>query len=92
MSGYTKGPWSYKQGSGTVSAIDGSIRRVVARYVDVNNAPLIAAAPELLEALKAINEWLLDIGEPIDRPELWNPLFLKAHDLAAAAIAKAVKP
>ncbi len=53
------------------------------------NTTLIAAAPEMYEALKSINEWLLDCGEPIERRDLWNTEFLKAHDLAAAAIAKA---
>lgn len=51
MSEYTKGPWTYNQGSGTVSAICGPTRRVVARYVDPNNAHLIAAAPEMYEAI-----------------------------------------
>lgn len=53
------------------------------------NARLISSAPELLKALKAIDECLLDSKNPIDRPDLWNPKFLKAHDLAATAIAKA---
>lgn len=53
------------------------------------NANLLWAAPDLLAALKAVDEWLLESQYPIDRRDLWNEQFLKAHDLTAAAIAKA---
>lgn len=52
------------------------------------NAHLISAAPELLEALKQIQKWLLNDGE-IDSSELYNEQFIKANNLAAKAIAKA---
>jgi hypothetical protein len=50
---HTPGPWTHNQSSGTVSAIEGPTRKVICRYVDGDNARLIAAAPEMLEALKA---------------------------------------
>jgi hypothetical protein len=46
-------------------------------------------ADQMLVALKSINEWILDTGHPIERRDLWNAKFLKAHDLAAAAIKRA---
>lgn len=53
---HTPGPWTYNQGAGTVSAFEGPTRRVICRYVDLANARLIAAAPELYEALKFVQE------------------------------------
>jgi hypothetical protein len=54
-----------------------------------NDAYLIAAAPDMLAALKAVCDWLL--GTPgRDPPGEWaHPLFKKSYELATAAIAKA---
>ena len=59
---HTKGPWEAHNGEVTTQQIDGrSFRRIAAvqdygmgsqREVDEDNARLIAAAPELLEALR----------------------------------------
>lgn len=52
------------------------------------NARLIAAAPDLLEAVKAIREWLLFNG-PVQDDGITHPAFVKANNLANVAIAKA---
>lgn len=57
-------------------------RARVAEYVSESDARLIAAAPELLAALKAIVA--LDDG---DKPDLWH--FEAEFEAASAAIAKA---
>jgi len=56
MSKHTRGPWKYKETNGgeyglctIYSEID---NRGVARHVAIENASLIAAAPELLAAAK----------------------------------------
>lgn len=64
MSGRTRGPWKYKETNGgeyglctIYSEID---NRGVARHVAIENARLIATAPELVEALErliAATEW-----------------------------------
>lgn len=92
MSGHTPGPWSLivdDAGDGSeiygfdVSAPNG---RGIA-YYDANddpeteaNARLIAAAPELLEALKAV-----ELARMSDEPDDWQ----RATDLTDAALAKA---
>jgi hypothetical protein len=56
------------------------------------NARLIAAAPDMLQALKAIRKWLMDGDTPAEllKPgEFWNDAFVKANNAAIAAIAKA---
>lgn len=54
MSGHTNGPWAYNIGSGVVKTTSVVPTDVVARYVDTRNGSLIAAAPDLLAALKAM--------------------------------------
>lgn len=44
--------------------------------------------PEMLEALKAIQEWLLS-DCPVKPEKFWNENFVKANNLTAAVIAKA---
>ena len=54
------------------------------------NAQLIAAAPDMLEALIAIREWLLDTDLIKKSDEhFWNGAFVKSNNLAIKAIAKA---
>ena len=55
---------------------------------DEADARLVAASPELLAALEAIVEWLCDNGPVVD-DGITHPLFVKANNLARAAIAKA---
>lgn len=61
MSGYTKGPWEFHEDDGEDNQIvvgdNGDVICVVGSYMtsveeDFANGPLIAAAPELLEALQ----------------------------------------
>ena len=94
---HTPGPWEVydMQWTGTVAIAkvlsDGSRHLVVGPYIDEANARLIAAAPELLEALQAI------VGKGIaGLPERYDdlttvdvPLLVKAIWNARAAIAKA---
>ena len=65
MSGYTKGPWEFHEDDGEDNQIvvgdNGDVICVVGSYMtsveeDFANGPLIAAAPELLEALQKIVE------------------------------------
>lgn len=90
---HTPGPWEVQpdqRSQGEALAIVGGSSLIIARTpkatldmhrrVDEANARLIAAAPELLEALRAINQ-VLGGSQPIDIPG--------ALMIARAAIAKA---
>jgi hypothetical protein len=97
---HTPGPWEVydMQFTGTVAVAkvltDGSKHLVVGPYIDTANARLIAAAPELLEAVQAFQEWLH--AETTDfetvsfdkRMEMCAVAQMKAD----AAIAKATQP
>jgi hypothetical protein len=50
------------------------------------NRKISAAAPEMYEALKAIQEWLL-FETPINAPDIWNKQFIKANNLTAKVLA-----
>lgn len=79
---HTPGPW--KLNIDTVCVRNGVQVQPVTHHMDsqgMADARLIASAPELLEALKAIVA--LDDGTP----DLWH--FEKEFDAARAAIAKA---
>jgi len=65
---------------------DAEIAQVIA-YEAEANARLIAAAPDMLKALKAIQEWLLS-DCPVKPERFWNEKFVKANNLTAEAIAK----
>ncbi len=41
----------------------------------------------LRDVLLCVQEWLM-FSRPLDRPDLWHPLFVKANDLTAQALAK----
>jgi len=90
MSEYTPGPWDYKRNEGckqigprlnrqTISEVactPGRFDRDGGGKQDEANARLIAAAPDLLEALKEVRDNVRD-----DSPAMW--------DRVDAAIAKA---
>ncbi|MBV7531308.1 hypothetical protein [Chitinophaga sp. sic0106] len=58
---YTLGPWSFgKYRPNIVSAEDEIIAYCAGRKEQMGNAQLIAAAPELLEALQALHEYYGD--------------------------------
>ena len=59
---HTQGPWEAYDGGGTwqvCQPIEGTMRicTVTNSENDADNAQLIAAAPELLEACKILNKW-----------------------------------
>lgn len=56
------------------------------------NAHLIAAAPDMRDALKQIQKWLLENTEITDgEAQLFNDQFVKANNLTVKALAKANK-
>ena len=94
MSKHTPGPWSYI-GNGDVVAKSnkycGGEKDIASVFLTVNdedeaNARLIAAAPDLLEALKACADWLDWLVTPHDDPKGAHAAHIKQ---ARAAIAKA---
>jgi hypothetical protein len=52
------------------------------------NDPKRAAAPDMYEALRTIQKWLLQDGE-IDETKLFNKQFVKANNLTVKALVKA---
>lgn len=88
MSKHTPGPWEAHNGEVTTRQENGrSYRRIAAVQdygigslveVDEANARLIAAAPDLLEALKDLSDWGRTYTSPLDANS--------PHDLLIAAI------
>lgn len=93
MSKHTKGPWSHR--NGRIFQTDHEVLTIanVARAYDGDYSPsngdLLAAAPELLEALEAMLEvhgvTQAYAEKHIEIPQSW----VEVSDLARAAIAKA---
>ena len=84
---YTPGPWKYVPTAGSSVAFYIKSRYVIAGVEDTddirearNNARLMAAAPELLEALKHAVDWLNAAGVAESMP---------VQQQARAALAKA---
>jgi hypothetical protein len=99
MSKRVKGPWFVAWLGANMAQVcgpDGDEVALVQRDIgrkkltarERANANMIAAAPEMYDALIKIREWLLDDG-PIDNDGFWNELFVDANNAAHAAIAKA---
>lgn len=97
--GHTPGPWHVGGTSDDVwvqtadpdaNVICDIIRRSPEQLTeeDVANANVLAAAPDLLAALKAVQKWLM-LSAPVENSQSWNESFVKANDLTCAAIAKA---
>lgn len=94
MSEHTKGPWRVAVTSDGFISVGGETMHEMSGFIPTTfkntiadvwreeDARLIAAAPELLEALKAARVYL----NPTNRPA---PEYV--HDLIEAAIAKAVQ-
>lgn len=86
---HTPGPWAVAEGDGCfVVETDDMTVRFVCMGLDAEgdraNACLIAAAPDLLEALRrVVNDWVAPDGLPFEDGEM------PALDAARAAIAKA---
>ena len=96
---HTPGPWTMR-GDGIIQAESRTERKAIGQFTGIaseqkhvdehsGNCRLIAAAPELLEALKSIRKWLLDTKPIEDDGQFWHPAFVKANNAAHAAIAKA---
>lgn len=89
MSAYTPGPWRIANTESALLQINDQDRRSVAQVWDwpemQANAALIAAAPELVEALQAFEAWIqsADYGMPAEHR------LDKARELSRAALAKA---
>lgn len=77
---HTPGPWAVEHLSSPVYGSNGALMANgfgigaqsahIATVLKQNNVTLIAAAPELLEALKAASEWLNDMGCEHEQPDL----------------------
>jgi hypothetical protein len=90
VSGHTPGPWKEADSDGVLTVYGYPYNGIVCdvrNYYEAN-ARLIAAAPDLLEALKAFVTWT-ESGAPGMKPP---PLTCKVVDAARAAIAKATEP
>ncbi len=87
---HTPGPWVYDPNYQTVKTMTGQTIAEVYGNGNIDGV-LIAAAPDLLKALKAMhNEFMsrMDLVEPCD----WTPEEDTAEEAALAAIAKAEQP
>lgn len=84
---HSSGPWMVKGGNVIENESGVNIAKawMTDREEECANARLIAAAPELLAALKSIKEWL---DEPIDYQNLPQQIAW-ANGVAKATIAKA---
>lgn len=105
MSAHTKGPWHTGQGNGegSIFADEGRMRFENGTVLypictmntgwdkteDAANARLVAAAPELLEALKALAATARTFRNVPKHEQEWTPLDEEALEAAFAAIAKA---
>lgn len=92
---HTPGPWHYRTHDGSIGSIDAADGTAVAQAFQVNpisvdltqasrvaNAKLIAAAPELLEALKEALPWIGGLANE-------NRSVQAVYESIRAAIAKA---
>lgn len=95
---HTAGPWKAFISNGVIAVMAASGKEIIhwsgfdsseySSKTDEANAVLIAAAPELLDALKKNQEWLLYNG-PGWMDGITHPLFVEANNRAFEAIAKA---
>ncbi len=79
MSKHTPGPWKIADGDSlrcslwgwSIMSSDGywvAVAHEEEEESDKANARLIAAAPEMLEALKRVEDWMIHNTVPTDRP------------------------
>lgn len=81
MSKHTPGPWVIGAIESGMMAVDGANGEEVTGFVSPADARLIAAAPDLLQALKVISVWAANGGGLKD--------FMDIQKCAEEAIAKA---
>ncbi len=90
----TPGPWRAVEHEPAKYRIRGHVGPIEVDVAEVYGAPddarLIAAAPDLLEALKALNLAFFGIRIPATDEQL--PAIIAASNMARAAIAKASAP
>ena len=97
MSKHTPGPWTIATGDGcfVVETSETKVHFIVngeTKNVDLDNACLIAAAPELLNALCSVHRWMdaQADGQSKGGHATFDLLMLREQrDIARAAIAKA---
>ncbi len=86
---HTPGPWTLQPiGDETECNILGAGRELIATVSD-NDAPLIAAAPDLLAALEALTATARTFRNVPKREQEWTPIDDEALAAAFAAVAKA---
>ena len=85
MSDFTPGPWRIGAIESGMVAIDGANGEEVTGFVSPEDGRLIAAAPDLLEALRG----MFAMWRSVCRAQGWEPEHLAEAVRAQAAIAKA---
>lgn len=83
MTTHTPGPWHRGTRFGQELYVFGPSDVAIIQAVNRRDVPLIAAAPDLLEALKRMEDWVRDIDDEDSRV----PIDIRQQ--ARAAIAKA---
>ncbi len=82
---FTPGPWKIGAYESGRMAVDGANGEEVTGYIDIEDAHLIAAAPELYEALKELCRY----AEDSDGCQYGTLSTKLVKDIANAALAKA---
>lgn len=85
----TKGNWSYSQETGTIRGEGGLLAELLINGSEDDNGALMAAAPELLEALRQLRDYVEDTYPTKEYGYAWAA---ESHpmSLARAAITKAL--
>jgi hypothetical protein len=80
-------PWTYRDAGGAATVVDryGQTVAILARGMEPGNGAVMAAAPELLEALRFLEEATFTAANRLDAPSA----LVMAHRQARAALAKA---
>lgn len=99
MSAHTPGPWIHSTDLGQIGSVETPDGVVVAQAQQIMrgagdlqlreaNARLIAAAPELLEALRSLIGWIPN-AQTLERMGFHTKAPMESYELARKAIAKA---
>lgn len=82
----TKGNWSYSKETGTIRGEGGLLAELLINGSEDHNGTLMAAAPELLEALQLTEKAMAD-GRNVTYPE-WYGVINKARSAIKKAVGK----
>lgn len=82
---HTPGPWNIGAMESGMACVDGPNGEEVTGWIKSSDATLIAAAPDLLEALQLLLAWAKDVHNP----NAIARINYAGMDVAIAAIAKA---